>query len=80
MHIIIIIVVLISCSALCFYEIPKMVRGSMYRDLWAFCILLALGIAITIFKCLDLPLPNPSDWVAWVFSPVSDMLKNYLMQ
>ena len=78
MAIIIILSVLVFGAALCLYEIPKMLKSKSIKDLWAFSILLALGVILTILKCLNVTLPNPSDWVAWVFSPVSDFLRNTL--
>lgn len=78
MPIIIIILVLAFGTILCLYEIPKMVQNNSYRDLWTFCIILALGITITILKSLQVTLPNPSDWVAWAFSPFSELVKNYI--
>jgi hypothetical protein len=78
MPILVILSVLVFAAALCVYEIPQMVKSKSYRDLWAFCILLALGVILAILKSLNVTISNPSDWIAWVYSPVSDMLKNYL--
>ncbi|EPR07709.1 hypothetical protein L323_19460 [Ruminiclostridium papyrosolvens C7] len=76
MPIVSIILVLTFSTILCFFEIPQMVNSKSYRDLWAFCILLALGVIMAILRSLNVKISNPSDWVAWVFSPFSDLLKN----
>ncbi len=78
MTIIVILSVLILGAVLCVYEIPRMLKSKSYRDLWAFSILLALGIILTILKSFHVSITNPSDWVAWMFSPVSDFLRHNL--
>ena len=77
MEIAVIALVLIFSVILCIVEIPKMLAGKLIRELWTFSILLLLGVAMTILKSLDVPLPNPSDWIAWVYSPVSNILKDF---
>ncbi len=78
MAIIVVLSVLILGAALCVYEIPRMLKSKSYKDIWAFSILLALGVILTVLKCLNVELPNPSDWVAWMFSPLSEILRNNL--
>ena len=75
MNIVTILAVLVFAIILSFIEVPKMLRNKSYREFWSFSILLLLGVALTILKSLDVPLSNPSDWVAWVFSPLSDLIK-----
>ena len=29
-------------------------------------------------KSIDANIPNPSDWIAWVYSPVADVFKSML--
>lgn len=72
------LIILIFSSILCFIEIPKMLNEKLYRELWSFSIILVLGITLSILKCLDVEITNPSDWIAWVYSPVSDFLRQVL--
>lgn len=74
--IIVIISVLAISVALFAFEMPRMRKKKIYRDLWTFSILLVIGVILTIIKCLNFTLPNPSDLIAWVFSPFSDFLRN----
>ncbi|MGE5474161.1 MAG: hypothetical protein ACM3UU_08080 [Ignavibacteriales bacterium] len=55
-----------------------MLNEKLYRELWSFSIILVLGITLSILKCLDVEITNPSDWIAWVYSPVSDFLRQVL--
>lgn len=75
MNIVIIFAVLVFAVVLSFIEVPKMLKSKSYREFWSFSILLLIGVALAILKSLGVPLPNPSDWVTWVFSPVSDLIK-----
>jgi hypothetical protein len=78
MEIAAIVLVLAFSSILCIVEIPKMLAMKLNRELWTFLILLVLGVALAILKSLNVSIPNPSDWIAWVYSPVSNVLKDFL--
>ena len=75
MNIVTILAVLVFATVLSFVEVPKMLKSKSYREFWSFSILLLFGVTLAILKSLGVPLSNPSDWVAWVFSPVSDLIK-----
>ncbi len=75
MSIVTILAVLVFAVVLSFIEVPKMLKSKSYREFWSFSILLLLGVTLVILKCLDVPLSNPSDWIAWVFSPISNLIK-----
>ena len=78
MAVVSIISVLVFGTVLCLYEIPKMLKSKSYKELWTFSILLALGVILAILKSLDIQISNPSDWIAWVYSPVSDLMRELL--
>jgi glucan phosphoethanolaminetransferase (alkaline phosphatase superfamily) len=61
----------------CIIEIPAMLRDKLWRELITFSVLLCVGMILAFLKSLDLNLPNPSDWVSVIYSPFSDLLKNY---
>lgn len=65
-------------TVVCIVEIPKMVRGKLIKELITFSVLLLLGTAFGVMKAFDMKVPNPSDWLAWVYSPVSDLMKSLL--
>jgi len=78
MAIVSIFAVLVFSTVLCFIEIPKMLQGKLYRELWTFSILLGLGTVLAILKSLDVDIPNPSDLIAWVYSPFAGVMKGLL--
>lgn len=75
MKIVTILAVLVFATVLSFIEVPKMLKSKSYREFWSFSILLLIGVTLAILKSLGVTLPNPSDWVAWVFSPISNLIK-----
>lgn len=76
MAIVSILAVLVFSTVLCITEIPKMLKERLYRELWTFSILLAAGTILTVLKSLDVEIPNPSDFIAWVYSPLAETMKN----
>lgn len=78
MNTVVIVSVLLFSTVLCVVEIPKMLKDKQYRELWTFSILLSIGTILVILKSLNVEIPNPSDLVAWVYSPVVDVFKDIL--
>jgi hypothetical protein len=56
-------------------QVPKMLRGRLYRELSLYAFLLALGTALAVMKIFDIDIPNPTDFFMWVFSPLSGLMK-----
>lgn len=75
MNIVVILVVLVFAIVLSFIEVPKMLESKSYREFWSFSILLFIGVLLAILKSLGVPLYNPSDFVEWVFTPISNLIK-----
>jgi len=75
MAIIAILAVITFSTVLCIIEIPKMLKEKLFRELWTFIVLLASGSVLGILKSLNVQIPNPSDLIAWVYSPFSDVMK-----
>ncbi len=73
-----ILAVLVFSTVLCIIEIPKMQQGNLYRELWTFSILLVLGTVLAILKSLNVEIPNPADFIAWIYSPIRDIIENLL--
>jgi hypothetical protein len=59
----------------CAVEIPKMRKQKMGRELAVFFILLLLGTTAAVMSIFDMKVPNPSDLLAWFFSPIADFMK-----
>lgn len=69
------LLVLAFSAGLCWIEIPKMLRAQSYRDLWAFSLLLGLGVVLAVLRSCNVPIANPADWVEWVYAPLAKLVK-----
>ena len=78
MAIVSILAVLVFSTVLCIIEIPKMQKEKLHRELWTFSILLGLGTVLAILESLEVEIPNPSDFIAWVYSPFTEVMKGLL--
>jgi hypothetical protein len=50
-------------------EVPSLLKNKQRKELWAFSILLFLGVGLSITKSLGINL-NPSDWISIVIKPL----------
>lgn len=71
----ILIAVLILSTCLGFTEIPGMKKRKQIKELWIYSILLGLFTILAVLKCLGVKIPNPSDFVAWIYSPLTNITK-----
>lgn len=78
MNVLSIIAVMAFDVIVCIIEIPKMLQGKLIKELVTFSVFLLLGTVMAVLKSLDIKFPNPSDFVSWVFSPVSDIMQSLL--
>ncbi|RNB83843.1 hypothetical protein EDM59_15070 [Brevibacillus nitrificans] len=53
-------------------EVPSLRRPGYRKDLIVFSVLLIFGISLACAKVLNAPIPNPGDWIAALFRPLSD--------
>ncbi|MBO8128888.1 MAG: hypothetical protein H0Z39_06785 [Peptococcaceae bacterium] len=73
-----IVLVLLAFAAMIAYEVPRMLREKMRRELWAFFVLIAIGLVLSIGQILKLPLPNVTRGIEAVVRPVYKALEAML--
>ncbi|MDQ0063814.1 hypothetical protein [Paenibacillus harenae] len=59
-------------------EVPALLKKKKIKELWLFSLMLLGGIMLTIAKVAHLPIPNPLDFITWVYRPASDMINYFL--
>lgn len=59
-------------------DAPVLIKKRMWRELAAFSVLLIIGMVYSYGQVLDLPLPNPTDYITAIFKPVSQYLEKLL--
>lgn len=60
------------------YEVPSLLKRNLKRELWVFSILLIIGVILSIFKNLDIGIPNPFDWITVVYKPLTNIIFSIL--
>jgi hypothetical protein len=78
MEVLCIAAALCFCVVLCVREIPGMLKKKQMKDFTVFTLLLAFGGTLAVLKCLKVEIPNPSDMIAWFFSPFSKIVETLL--
>lgn len=59
-------------------EVPPLLKKKQRKELWVFTLLLLFGSGLSIAIGIDLKLPNPFDWIATLFKPLSDLIMSLL--
>lgn len=73
-----VIIILAIAVGIVMIEVPYLRKQQLKKELWVFLILLLLGTGLSIAKSLNIDIPNPSDWIAIVLKPLSDVLFSLL--
>ncbi len=61
-----------------FLEVPALRKKRQIRELWIFSLLLIMGTGISIALSLHIAIPNPIDWINYIYSPVGRFIENAL--
>ncbi|MDQ6418798.1 hypothetical protein RB620_05030 [Paenibacillus sp. LHD-117] len=59
-------------------EAPSLWKKRQIKELWIFSLLLLTGIGIGIAQSLHVTVPNPIDWISYIYSPIGRMVDNAL--
>ena len=59
-------------------EVPSLLKQKEKKELWIFSILLLVAIGLSIAQSLRVTLPNPLDWIAYVYKPLSELVFGWL--
>lgn len=67
-------------SVVILFEVPRMWKGKMWRELITFSGLLTVGMVMSFTAVLRINLPNPTDVVDFIFNPFSEVILSFLKQ
>ncbi|MDA8212372.1 MAG: hypothetical protein M0021_10930 [Clostridia bacterium] len=56
-------------------DVPRLVKGRMWRELAAFSVFLLIGMALAIPQTLGKKVPNPNTLIEAIFKPAVEWLK-----
>ncbi|MDH7577013.1 MAG: hypothetical protein QHH75_04125 [Bacillota bacterium] len=69
-----VLLILLAGAGIALYEVPKLTRQKMWRELTAFSGFLLIGLALALALALGLPVPNPTRGVEYIFGPLSRLI------
>ncbi len=52
------------------FEVPKMLRNGLWRELLVFIVLLILGFTLSVLLTLDVPVPSPARGIRFLMAPI----------
>lgn len=70
--------ILAAAALIVLIEAPALWKNRHIKELCIFSLLLLTGVGIGIAQSLHAALPNPVDWISYIFSPIERMVKHAL--
>ncbi|SHI86626.1 hypothetical protein [Desulfofundulus thermosubterraneus] len=70
-----IFLLIVSFIGIILLEVPGLVKKKMWRELVAFSVYLAIGMALSIPQVLGIKVPNPSKAIEALFKPLAELMK-----
>lgn len=70
--------VLAAGTIIALLELPPLWKTKRVKDIWIFSILLLAGLGLSSAQVARLPIPNPLDWIAYIYQPLSDLIFKWL--
>ncbi|MDQ8735187.1 hypothetical protein [Paenibacillus sp. LHD-38] len=64
--------------AIAILEVPALRKKKWKKELWVFSVLLLIGAGLSIAQSLHVKIPNPLDWISFIYKPLSDSLTRLL--
>lgn len=62
-----------------YFEVPRMLKNRMYRELWVFVFLSLLGFTLALFQIFHWPFPNITKGIEALFRPLYFRLEKLLL-
>ena len=59
-------------------EFPALWRKQSWKELCTVSVLLLAGTLLSVALVLHIPIPNPANWIVYVFKPASDAVSRLL--
>ncbi|MBY0083872.1 hypothetical protein [Brevibacillus brevis] len=69
-----VILILLISLLMALFEVPYLRRNAMKKEMLVFFILLVVGTGLGIAESLKANIPNPLDWITFVYKPFSDFI------
>ncbi|MEW5761610.1 MAG: hypothetical protein AB1776_00210 [Bacillota bacterium] len=73
-----ILLIVAGFAAIVAFELPRLLREKLYREMTVFFVLIAIGLALSIGQVLRVPLPNITKGIEAATRPVYKMIEKAL--
>lgn len=73
-----IVLILLAFLLIAWGDAVPLYRQKRYRELVVMAIVWSLGLALSKAMVLNMPLPNPTDWMERLLAPLSRLLEKAL--
>ncbi|MGB9859447.1 MAG: hypothetical protein ACPLQP_05885 [Moorellaceae bacterium] len=73
-----IVLILLAFLLIAWGDAVPLYRQKRYRELVVMAIVWSLGLALSLAMVLNMPLPNPTDWMERLLAPLSRLLEKAL--
>lgn len=70
--------ILLVAGAICLFEVPPLLKKQQKKELLVFSTLLLFGVALSIFFTVSKSIPNPLDYITFIFKPLSEVISGFL--
>ncbi|NMD69163.1 hypothetical protein HHO41_02600 [Bacillus sp. DNRA2] len=70
--------ILIISLLIAWFEIPKLKQDKATKEMIVFCFFLISGTVLSILSALRITIPNPVNWLIFLFEPVSKWIERLL--
>ncbi|KKI89635.1 hypothetical protein WQ54_25115 [Bacillus sp. SA1-12] len=67
--------ILVAGILIVLYEVPSLMKKKSKKELFVFIFLFCVGEGLFILLSLEIKIPNPLDFIAFVFNPLSQFLE-----
>ena len=70
--------ILVVVGIIMVIEIPILIQKKWKKELWVFISLMVFSTGLSIAKSFNVNLPNPLDWITFVYQPFSNLMMKWL--
>jgi len=70
--------ILLVAGTICLFEVPPLLKKQQKKELLVFSFLLLFGVALSIFFTISKSIPNPLDYITFIFKPLSEVISGVL--
>jgi hypothetical protein len=70
--------ILAVTAVIAMLEVPALWKQKLVKELWIFAILLLTGAGLSFALVMHVNIPNPLDFLTWIYKPISDVFKKFL--